>query len=220
MSFFRNNPGFTLKFGLTPKNATSQEDVIWIDSGENGAIVHPLHAWEETIEDQDGEARTAIKLWTPFCKDLNLDMERENTFHMIEFTIDPHTKTVSQEVIDDTINSEFATMPPKPLHSGNLDLSSLSSHQSPSKASADDNEDLETKTSAGTIRCTSTLSVHDGYGYTAIFGDGGHFTGYAKWDMIQRCLHSTVYYGNDEKGGEPMLVRAKKQAKDNDSDTE
>lgn len=42
-SFFRNNHDFTLKFGLIPKDATSQEDVIWIDSGVVGAIVHPLH---------------------------------------------------------------------------------------------------------------------------------------------------------------------------------
>jgi hypothetical protein len=42
-SFFRNIHDFTLKFGLIPKDATSREDVIWIDSGEVGAIVHPLH---------------------------------------------------------------------------------------------------------------------------------------------------------------------------------
>lgn len=42
-SFFKNIKDFTLKFGLIPKNDASRENVIWIDSGEVGAIVHPLH---------------------------------------------------------------------------------------------------------------------------------------------------------------------------------
>ena len=181
-SFFKNNKDHNLKFGLIPKNASPKDasDVIWIDSGEVGTIVHPLHAWEEVVDD-----RTVIKLWTPFCKDLSLDFDKQNTFNMMEYAIDPSTKTVSVEVIDDTINSEFATMPPK--------------------ASSD--------IGAETFDM-STLSIYDRYGYTAIFGDSGHITGYAKWDFVSRCLASTVYYDENEIGGEPVVVRAKKQAED------
>ena len=35
-SFFKNNQDYTLRFGLIPKNATSRDDVIWIDSGQAG----------------------------------------------------------------------------------------------------------------------------------------------------------------------------------------
>jgi len=198
---------------LIPKNATSRDDVIWIDSGEAGAIVHPLHAWEEVTEKyQDGQlasSQTTIKLWTPFCKDLKLDLEKSNTFHMMEYTIDVNTKTVSQEVIDDTINSEFATMPPKmPI--------------SPSSGGASSNilpfgTSHEANTNGSITKEHSTLSVHDRYGFTAIFGDNGHFTGYAKWDMVKRSLHSTVYYDNGDIGGEPMAVRTKKEDTDEDA---
>ncbi|KAL7434380.1 hypothetical protein ACHAXH_004131 [Discostella pseudostelligera] len=197
-SFFRNIHDFTLKFGLIPKDATSREDVIWIDSGEVGAIVHPLHAWEEVVEvDELGEARIVIKLWTPFCKDLELDLEKSNIFHMMEFKIDPHARTVTKEVIDDTINSEFATMPPIPSQSTSL-TESLANERS------------------------TSLSTHKRCGFTAIFGDGGSFIGWAKWDMVSRSLHSTVYYGPHESGGEPIVVRATKQIvkEDNGSGTE
>ncbi len=87
-SFFRNNQDFTLKFGLIPKNAKSREEVIWIDSGQCGAIVHPLHAWEEVVEDDRGGATcTVIKLWAPESKDLDLDLEKLNIFHMTEYTL-------------------------------------------------------------------------------------------------------------------------------------
>jgi len=203
-SFFRNNQDYTMKFGLIPKNSTSREDVIWIDSGEAGAIVHPLHAWEEVTEYQNGEVQSIIKLWTPFCKNLDLDLEKSNEFHMMEFTIDPHYKTVLQEVIDTTINSEFATMPPKPSHLDLL-LSLVSSHAQLS----DDGEKFETNTAK---TCTSKLSVHDNFGFTAIFGNEGHFIGYAKWDMVSRSLHSTVCYQNGEICDELMIVRARQES--------
>lgn len=139
--------------------------------------------------DEYGEARIVIKLWTPFCKDLELDLEKSNIFHMVEFTIDPTFQTVTKEVIDDTINSEFATMPPVP--------SRLTSS-------------TDSGVGCGTNR-VSSLSTHERYGFTAIFGDKGSFIGWAKWDMISRCLQSTVYYGPNETGGEPIVVRAKKQ---------
>ena len=87
-SFFRNNQDYTLKFGLIPKEAKSREEVIWIDSGECGAIVHPLHAWEEVVEEnEDGGARTIIKLWAPVCLHLDLDLEKSNVFHMTEYIV-------------------------------------------------------------------------------------------------------------------------------------
>ena len=193
-SFFKNNQDYTLKFGLIPKNATSREDVIWIESGMTGAIVHPLHAWEVIDELGDGESRTSIKLWAPFCKDLELDFQKSNnTFHMIEFNIDLDTKTVSQEVIDDTLSTEFAIMPPRPSQS-------LSNPVCRIKVNPTNTQEVPK------IH-TSTLSSHDQYGFTAIFGDGGHFTGYAKWDIMNKVLDSTVYYDDGEIGGEPMLVR-------------
>ena len=192
-SFFKNNQDHTLKFGLIPKtNATSRDDVIWIDSGVAGAIVHPLHAWEEIEETEDGQSRTTIKLWAPFCEDLELDLKTSNTFHMMRYDIDPHSKTVSQKVVDDTISSEFAIMPERPT---------CSSPKPVCKTKINNRDGTSNE-------FTSTLSVHDRYGFTAIFGEGGHFTGYAKWDIVNECLDSTVYYEKGEIGGEPMLVRA------------
>lgn len=110
---------------------------------------------------------------------------------MVEFTIDPTFRTVTKEVIDDTINSEFATMPPIP--------SRLPSSTEP-------------HTEVGCItKPTTSLPTHERYGFTAIFGDKGSFIGWAKWDMISRRLHSTVYYEPNETGGEPIVVRVKKQ---------
>jgi len=201
-SFFKNNQDHTLKFGLMPKNATSRDEVIWIDSGQTGAIVHPLQAWEETEELENGEHRTLIKLWAPFCEDLELDLKQSNTFHMMEFSIDASHKTVSQQVIDDGISSEFAVMPPKPSHS---------SPKSICKTKVNNPDGSSTVHS-------STLSVHDRYGFTAIFDEegSGHFVGYAKWDMASgnRCLHSTKYFSRGEIGGEPMVVRASGKERD------
>ena len=115
-SFFKYTK-HSLKFGVIPKDATSRDDVILIDSNESGAIVHPLHAWEEVEEEfEDGNlisSRTVIKVWSPFSKDLELDLNKANTFHMVEYTIDLQSKSVTREVIDDTINSEFSVMPPR-----------------------------------------------------------------------------------------------------------
>ncbi len=141
--------------------------------------------------DERGEARIVIKLWTPFCKDLELDLEKSNVFHMMEFKIDIHTRSVTKEVIDETLNSEFATMPPIPLQSTSVPDSTT------------DGSTIDGK--------QTTLSTHERYGFTAIFGNRGSFIGWAKWDMVFRSLHSTVYYGHNETGGEPIVIRAKKQ---------
>ena len=154
--------------------------------------------------DEHGEARTVIKLWTPFCKDLELDLEKSNIFHMTEFKIDMHTRSVTKEVIDETLNSEFATMPPIPSQSTSIPDSTIFGNRIDRKE--------------------TTLPTHERYGFTAIFGDRGSFIGWAKWDMVSRSLHSTVYYGHNETGGEPIVVRAKKQSAveegDDDSVTE
>jgi hypothetical protein len=144
------------------------------------------------VVDELGEARIVINLWTPFCKDLELDLEKSNIFHMTEFKIDAHARTCTKEVIDDTINSEFAIMPPLP------------SQQTSSTKSITDGVGIGSEQ-------TTFLSTHERYGFTAIFGDCGSFIGWAKWDMVSRSLHSTVYYGRNESGGEPIVVRAKKQ---------
>ena len=199
-SFFKSTE-HSLKFGVLPKNATSRDDVIWIDSNESGAIVHPLHAWEEVTEEfQDGtliSSRTIIKLWSPFSKDLELDLNKANTFHMIEYAIDVHSKTVSREVIDDTINSEFSVMPPRARSQPVFVPSWLAL-----------NEIQVGNETVSTTKKYSTLSYENRFGFTAILGDRGHFIGYAKWDLIRRCLDSTVYYGKNEVGGEPTVVRA------------
>jgi hypothetical protein len=126
--------------------------------------------------------------------------------------IDPNAETVLQVVvICSTINSEFASMPPKPSPSSTLFPSS----------SPDNGVTLETCTrDCASQKVKSTLSIHDRYGFSAIFGDKGHFIGYAKWDLVSRCLHSTVYYADNELGGEPMVVRAKNQAEGNVSGAE
>ena len=209
-SFFKNTK-HSLKFGVIPKNnATSQEDVIWIDSNESGAIVHPLHAWEEVTEEfeEDGttliSSSTIIKLWSPFSKDLELDLNKANTFHMIEYSIDVHSKTVSREVIDDSINSEFSVMPPRARSSASMFVAA------PSLASLPDLNEIQVgnNETVRTMKKYSTLSYEDRFGFTAILGDQGHFIGYAKWDLVRRRLDSKVYYDKKEIGGEPTVVRA------------
>lgn len=206
-SFFRNNQDHTLKFGLIPKNATNRDDVIWIDSGKAGAIVHPLHAWEEVVKEYEYgklvSSRTVLKLWTPFCEDLDLDLDKSNTFHMLEYTIDPKGRTVDQELIDDSVSCEFAVMPSRPADSAPVPVPPLYSLL-PLYPNTDG--DVGPLTIEKTI---STLSSTDRYGWTAIFGDqdDGHFTGFAKWDMVSRRLDSTVYYDYGEIGGEPIVVR-------------
>ena len=105
-SFFRTNPNYNLKFGIIPKSATSRDEVIWVDTGKPGGIVHPLNSWEE----DDG----TIVIWTPFCDNLVLDLEDENginKFSMIEFRIDPNTRQITKETIDDSVNVEFSVVP-------------------------------------------------------------------------------------------------------------
>lgn len=206
-SFFKYKENHSLKFGVIPKDATNRDDVIWIDSNESGAIVHPLHAWEEVEEEynHDGKlisSRIIIKLWSPVSKDLELDLNKANTFHMIEYSIDVHSKSITREVIDDAINSEFSVMPPR----ARPESSFVASPSFPSlSAPGEIKLDIE---SHSTTKKYSTLSYEDRFGFTAILGDQGHFIGYAKWDFVRRRLDSSVYYGKNEIGGEPTVVRA------------
>ena len=119
---------------------------------------------------------------------------------MMEFSIDASHKTVSQQVIDDSISSEFAIMPPKPSYSSPKSICTTK---------------VNNPDGSSTVQ-SSTLSVHDRYGFTAIFDEegSGHFVGYAKWDMVNRCLHSTKYFSRGEIGGEPMVVRASGKERD------
>lgn len=160
--------------------------------------------------DECREACTTIKLWTPFCKDLNLDLKKSNIFHMMEFNIDPHARTVTKAVINDTINSEFAVMPPISSHVSScrsLPSPLFSNHPESSNEYIVDGEITGTNSGASTKR-TSSLSIHERYGFTAIFGDGDRFVGLAKWDMVKRRLDSTTYFDVNETGGEPIVVRA------------
>ena len=107
-SFFRIKSEYNLRFGVVPKNALTGEDVIWIDTGKPGAIVHPLNAWE----DHDG----VIVLWTVMCENLVIDLETEdtNTFRMVEYKLD-HLKNggelIGMTVVDETVNVEFSIVP-------------------------------------------------------------------------------------------------------------
>ena len=76
---------FNLQFGLVPKTAKRQENVIWTDTGRPGAIVHPLNAWEE----EDG----TVVIRTPHAENLVIDLDTEdiNTFDMVEYRLDPST---------------------------------------------------------------------------------------------------------------------------------
>ena len=104
-SFFRAMQDHNLRFGVVPRNATNPNDVIWIDTGHSAAIVHPLNAWEE----KNG----TIVMWTPRCKNLIVDLESDdlNLFNMVEYRIDPRTRTSIMTVIDDTVNIEFSVAP-------------------------------------------------------------------------------------------------------------
>jgi hypothetical protein len=108
-------------------------------------------------------------------------------------------------------------MPPKSSQSVSLcSSSSLSPTEAPG-----DGTTLETNACDCTPhKIRSTLSIHDQYGFSAIFGDTGDFIGYAKWDLVSRCLHSTVYYANDERGGEPVILRVKSQTDGNGNGSE
>ena len=207
-SFFRFNNNHNLKFGLVPKDATCQEDVIWIDSGEPGAILHQLHAWEEVEEKYlHGDkisSRTIIKLWTPLSQNFSMDIEESNTFRMVEFAIDVQERKVVHEVIHHSINVEMSVMPP-PLSSKvhSEEVFTSCTIFTPNSNSHDHSDDMS-------IRCTSTLSSADRFGFTAIqkFEESGEFVGFAKWDMMNRRLVSTVYYRDSEIGGEPIIIRA------------
>ena len=201
-SFFRFNRKRSLKFGLIPKNSTSQEDVIWIDSGEPGAILHPLHAWEEVEENYlDGDkisSRTYIKLWTPLSQDFDMDVHQSSQFRMVEFTIDVEDRKAVHEVINHSINTEMSVMPP-PVSVSSDEYTSCAVF-TPKTRSKNQSRNIET-------RCTGTLSSADRFGFSAIFRDEGVFVGWAMWDMLNRCLSSTVYYDEDEIGGEPVVIR-------------
>ena len=103
-SFFRTKSDYNLRFGVIPINATTQDEVIWMDTGKQGAIVHPINSWE----DEDG----IIVMWTPFCENLVIDLETDdiNTFNVVEFRMDPKTGKVSKKVINDSINVEFSVV--------------------------------------------------------------------------------------------------------------
>lgn len=209
-SFFKHDEKHSLKFGVIPKDATSRDEVIWIDSNESGAIVHPLHAWEEVEEvynREDGtliSSRTIVKLWSPFSKDLELDLNKANTFHMIEYSIDIDAKSVTREVIDDTINSEFSVMPPRTKVKSSMVAAVPLSYASRSLDVS--NIDSDTDKDVTKIKY-STLAYEDRFGFTAILGEQGHFIGYAKWDLVKRRLDCSVYYDKNEIGGEPTIVR-------------
>lgn len=106
-SFFKTKEDYNLRFGLVPKSASSREEVIWIDTGKPGAVVHPLNAWED--DDDDG----TIVLWTPYCDNLVIDLATDdvNTFHMVEYRLNPRTGECVKTVVDDTINVEFSVVP-------------------------------------------------------------------------------------------------------------
>lgn len=207
-SFFRFNPNRNMKFGLIPKSSTNQDDVIWIDCGEPGAILHSLHAWEEVEEKfLDGNkisSRTFIKLWTPLSQDCDMDFNQCSSFRMVEFTIDVEDEKAVHEVINHSINTEFPVMPP-PLTADEQSDAFTSlvvfTPRGPAKNPIDKTE----------TRCTGTLTSADRFGFSAIFVDRGVFVGYAKWDMLNRCLAGTVYYGDNEIGGEPVVLRGSKQ---------
>lgn len=205
-SFFSFNHKHTLKFGLVPKNATRHEDVIWIDSGEPGAILHPLHAWEEIQEeyvDSDKiSSRTVIKLWTPLSQDFFMDVEKSSSFRMVEFTIDVQDQKVVHEVIDHSVNTEMSVMPPPlpdEMRSGEFTSCPVFT-RTPLSPTNDQSDRTVT-------RCTSTLSPADRFGYSAIFVDDGVFVGYAQWDLLNQCLAGTVRYRENEIGGEPVIIR-------------
>lgn len=163
-SFFQTNPDYNLRFGIMPKTASRQEDVIWFDTGEAGGIVHPLNSWEA----EDG----SIVIWTPFCDHLDLDLDSDdiNEFHMVEFRLNPQTGQVTREVIDDSINVEFSVVP------------------------------------------TSGMGKLTRFGYTAIQDPStpgeGSFSGFCVWDMVERKLHASVYYNDNEVGGEPIVIQS------------
>ncbi|EJK54176.1 hypothetical protein THAOC_26260 [Thalassiosira oceanica] len=202
-SFFKSNRYFTLKFGVVPKNKDNVQidDVLWIDSREVGAIVHPLHAWEEHVNEYDDNggvvsSNVTLKLWTPFCEDLRLELDQSNTFHMVEFAIDTAARKVSKSIIDESINSEFACMPP-PTRRPRQAVTPPSTYV-PSRGYTRVNA-----RNASTREFVSSLSSDKRFGFTAIFGeDNDGFRGYAKWDLVKRRLD------NGELGGEPMLVRS------------
>jgi len=98
---------------------------------------------------------------------------------MVEFAIDTSAGKVSKSIIDETINSEFACMPPR-------------SREAITPPSAQSRANIH---NASTKEFLSTLSSDNRFGFTAIFGeDNDGFRGYAKWDLVKRRLDSTVFY--------------------------
>jgi hypothetical protein len=106
---------------------------------------------------------------------------------MIEYAIDVQSKSVTRDVIDDSINSEFSVMPPRAKPP-----SSFVAASSFSSSSAASDMKLDIKANS-TKKKHSTLSYDDRFGFTAILGDQGQFIGSAKWDLVRLRLDSTVY---------------------------
>lgn len=111
-SYFRTKEKYNLRFGVAPKSATSGDEVVWIDTGEPGAVVHPLNAWE-VEEDEDGDGDVVIKIWTPFCARLEIDLETDdvNEFQMVEYELRPSTGGCVKNLVDDEVNVEFSAVP-------------------------------------------------------------------------------------------------------------
>lgn len=56
-SLFSFDPSHTTKIGVVPRNASSLAEVMWFDSPQPFAWVHPLHVWEEHS--------STLVLWAP-----------------------------------------------------------------------------------------------------------------------------------------------------------
>jgi 9-cis-epoxycarotenoid dioxygenase len=104
-SYFRTKKNFSLRFAVFDKEATSRDDVVWFDTGAPGGLVHPLNAWEDGNDE--------IVIWTPFCDNLELDLETDdiNVFNMVEFRLNTKTGQVTKQLIDDSVNVEFSIAP-------------------------------------------------------------------------------------------------------------
>ena len=62
--YVRSKSDYNLQFGIIPKDTTSREETIWIDTGKPGAIVHLLNSWEE----DNGMIVIWISTWTTMIK--------------------------------------------------------------------------------------------------------------------------------------------------------
>jgi len=103
---FSFDPSHKARFGIFPRDASSDADVLWIEAPEALASVHPLHAWD------DGDDEVVV--WMPLGHAANTTGQNNviegccTQWKMSEVRINLKAATVNYTIIDTEMHSEFS----------------------------------------------------------------------------------------------------------------